>query len=104
MANSLKRLSGVTVALLSALSFLEAQTSSPAAAASPGAALPSAPVSGTSAKATDNPPMLLVQAPGTAASPAVAPAKTTTSTTSTTATGTEQDTVVESGGVGVREF
>ena len=46
--------------------------------------------------------MFVVQAPGPAASPA-ATAKTTTSATSPEST-TEQQTVIESGGVGVREF
>ena len=98
MANSLKRLSCATAALLSALTFSEAQISAPAPSASPAAALPSTPVSPASAKATDNSPLMVVQASGAAASPAA------TKTTSTTATATEQDGSIESGGVGVREF
>lgn len=101
MANSLKRLSCATAALLSALTFSEAQTSAPAPSASPAAALPSTPVSPASAKATDNSPLMVVQASGAAASPAAATTKTTSSTTTTT---TEQDSAIESGGVGVREF
>jgi len=57
-------------------------------------------------KPADHPPMLLVQAPVQAASPA-APSttkSTTTSSTVTTPTLTEADATVESGGVGVREF
>jgi type IV pilus assembly protein PilQ len=96
MANSLKRLSLATAALLITFSSLEAQTSAPAPAVSPAAALPTAPA--TSAKAGDNAPMLVVQASG-----ATAPAATTTTTTTGTAVPADQD-VIESGGVGVREF
>jgi type IV pilus secretin PilQ/predicted competence protein len=101
MATSLKRLGFATAALLSGFSMLEAQTASPAPATSPVAALPSSPVSASAPK-TGDAPLLLVQASATAASPAPAPAKTTGGTTS--AAPTEQDAVVESGGVGIREF
>jgi len=100
MATSLIRLGVATAALLSGFSMLEAQTASPAPAISPVAALPSTPVSASAPK-TGDAPLLLVQASATAASPAPAAAK-TTATTSTV--NTEQDAVVESGGVGIREF
>ena len=99
MATSLIRLGFATAALLSGFSTLEAQTTSPAPANSPVAALPSTPVSASAPKTSDA-PLLLVQASSAAASPAPVAAKTTTATTAAT----EQDSVVESGGVGVREF
>jgi type IV pilus secretin PilQ/predicted competence protein len=95
MANSIKRLSSAAAALLITLSVSEAQNASPAPSASPAAALPAAPAPAASTTA----PMLVVQASGAAATPA-ATTKTTTASTATT----EQDSVVESGGVGVREF
>ncbi len=96
MANSLRRLSGAAAALLTTLSLTEAQTGSPAPATSPAAALPSAT---PAAAASSNASMLVVQATGATA----APTSTTTKTTTSVA-GADQDTVVESGGVGVREF
>jgi type IV pilus secretin PilQ/predicted competence protein len=100
MATSLKRLGFATAALLSGFSMLEAQTASPIPASSPVAALPSAPVSASAPK-TGEAPLLLVQASGGTASPAPAAAK-TAGTAPTVPT--EQDAVVESGGVGIREF
>jgi type IV pilus assembly protein PilQ len=97
MANNLKRLSCATAALLSALILAEAQTNAPSPTASPADALPSAPVSAAPTNATDNSPLLVVQASGPAATPATV-TKTTTTTTP------EQDSTIESGGVGVREF
>ena len=82
------------VAFLTVLSLSQAQTN-PAPA---GPAQPPDPI-----KPADQPPMLLVQAPAQAASPA-APKSTTTTTTTTTPVLTEADATVESGGVGVREF
>jgi type IV pilus assembly protein PilQ len=97
MGNLLKRLSCAGAALLITLSLSEAQTGSPAPAKNP-AALPSpAPASTASANA----PLLVVQASGSPAASPNANAKPNAGATSTTA---EQDTVVESGGVGVREF
>ncbi len=82
----------VAVAFLGALSLSQAQTiPAPAGSAQP----PNPP------KPADQPPMLLVQAPAQAASPA-AP-KSTTATASAPVL-TEADAAVESGGVGVREF
>ncbi len=82
----------VAVAFLGALSLSQAQTiPAPAGSAQP----PNPP------KPTDQPPTLLVQAPAQAASPA-AP-KSTTATASAPVL-TEADAMVESGGVGVREF
>ena len=111
MATPLKRLSFATVALLGAFSISEAQTSSPAPVAATAtkttatagtttttAALPSSPVSASGSKAADA-PLLLVQASAAAAAsptPAKAAAPTTLSN--------DQDSAVESGGVGVREF
>src|SRR5205814_9075269 len=96
MVTSLKQRGCVaTVAFLSALSLSQAQTN-PAPA---GPAQPPDPI-----KPADHAPMLLVQAPAQAASPA-APAKSTTTTSTVTAPAlTEADATVESGGVGVREF
>src|SRR5438477_7310414 len=97
MVTSLKQRGCVaTVAFLSALSLSQAQTN-PAPA---GPVQPPDPI-----KPADHPPMMLVQAPAQAASPA-APVKSTTTTTSTVTAPalTEADAAVESGGVGVREF
>jgi type IV pilus assembly protein PilQ len=103
MANYLKRLGGVTAVLLSFLSLSQAQTSSPAPTTSPAvAALPSAPPA--TAKAADGAPMLVVQASSPAAAPATTTKATTTSTTSSTTAPSDQDSLIESGGVGVREF
>ena len=96
MANPLKRLSSAVAVLLIMFATSNAQPGSPVPATSPGAALPAAaPASATSG----NDPALVVQASGTAA-PAPKPAGAATAST----TATEQDTVIESGGVGVREF
>jgi type IV pilus assembly protein PilQ len=97
MSNSFKPLAFATAALLGALSFSQAQTSAPQppAGTAPAAAAQSA---DPTAKAGDNSSMLLVQAPGAAASPAA-----TTKTGAAPGT-TEQDSVIEGGGVGVREF
>jgi type IV pilus assembly protein PilQ len=95
MANSFKKLGCAMAALLGALSLSQAQTSSPqpAAGASPAAAVQPA---NPTTKANENSPLMLVQAAGPSASPAV--------TTKTTATTTEPESATESGGVGVREF
>jgi type IV pilus assembly protein PilQ len=95
MANSFKKLGCAMAALLGALSLSQAQTSSPqpAAGASPAAAVQPA---NPTTKANENSPLMLVQAAGPSASPAV--------TTKTTATTTEPESTTESGGVGVREF
>ena len=98
MVTSLKQRGYVAaaVAFLTVLSLSQAQTN-PAPA---GPAQPPDPI-----KPADHAPMLLVQAPAQAASPA-APAKSTTTTSSTVTAPalTEADAAVESGGVGVREF
>jgi type IV pilus assembly protein PilQ len=95
MVTSLKQRGYVAaaVAFLTVLSLSQAQTS-PAPA---GPAQPPEPI-----KPADHPPMMLVQAPAQAASPAVP--STTKSTTMTAPALTEADAAVESGGVGVREF
>jgi type IV pilus secretin PilQ/predicted competence protein len=103
MATPLKRLSFATVALLGAFSMSEAQTSPPApvtntTTTTTTTALPSSPVSAAGSKASDA-PLLLVQANAAAASPSPA-AKAAAPTTLSS----DQDSVVESGGVGVREF
>jgi type IV pilus assembly protein PilQ len=77
------------VAFFSALCLSQAQTNQP---------LPTNPPTGP-AKPADNPPMLLVQAPAQAATPAVPSAPSTA-----TGTAAEAESAVESGGVGVREF
>ncbi len=105
MATPLKRLSFATAALLSTFSMSDAQTSSPVPVTTTTAttttttapALPSSPVTTSGLKAPDA-PLLLVQANAAAASPT--PAKATAPATLTA----EQDSAVESGGVGVREF
>ena len=106
MANSLKTLRAVAAASLTMFSLTEAQTSKPAPAASPApaavlplapapaAVLPSAPIP-AAVKGTDGAPMLVVQASGAAAAPAA---------TKTTTTAAVDDSAIESGGVGVREF
>ena len=99
MATPLKQLSLATAVLLSTFSLSEAQTGSPAPVTSPVAALPTSPVSASAPK-TGDAPLLLVQASAAAASPAPAATKTTTTSSAVT----EQDSAVESGGVGVREF
>ena len=81
------------VAFLSLLSLSHAQTN-PAPA---GPAQAPEPI-----KPADHPPMLLVQAPAQAASPA--PAAKSAATTMAAPALTEADATVESGGVGVREF
>src|SRR6202043_3872694 len=95
MANSFKKLGCAMGVLLGALSLSQAQTSSPqpAAGASPAAAVQPA---NPTTKANENSPLMLVQAAGPSASPAV--------TTKTIATTTEPESTTESGGVGVREF
>ena len=95
MANLLKPMSCAAAALLGTLTISQAQTSSPAPAVSPAAALPTAPVAPGSAKGSDN--LLVLQASAGAPSPVA-------KTTQTASTTTEQDPATESGGVGVREF
>src|ERR1700736_300487 len=95
MVTSLKnRVCVAAVAFLGALSLSQAQTYP----APTGPAQPPDPV-----KPADHPPMLLVQAPAQAATPATK-STTTSSTVTTGAPATEADATVESGGVGVREF
>ncbi len=98
------KLSGfVTALLLSGLSLSEAQTSTPALAAS---ASPSALVQAVNptAKASDNSGVLLVQASAPAASPSPAVMATPTTSAAPTTTAIEPDNLTENGGVGVREF
>src|SRR5256714_10621790 len=100
MVTSLKQRGYVAaaVAFLTVLSLSQAQTNS----ASAGPAQAPDPI-----KPADHPPMMLVQAPAQAASPAVPSTAKSTTTTSSTMTApalTEADATVESGGVGVREF
>jgi type IV pilus assembly protein PilQ len=93
MVTSLKQRGCVAaVAFLGVLSLSQAQTN-------PASAAPAQPPNPP--KPADQPPILLVQAPAQAASPA-AP-KSTTATASAPVL-TEADAAVESGGVGVREF
>jgi type IV pilus assembly protein PilQ len=95
MVTSLKQLgSAAAVAFLCVLSLSQAQTNPPAAAP---AQTPEQPATG------DHSPMLLVQAPVQAASPAAKPA-TGTGTAQASPVLTEADANIESGGVGVREF
>jgi len=99
MATPLKRLS-FAAALLTAFSVSDAQTGSPApvtTTTATTAALPSSPVPASGSKASDA-PLLLVQANAAAASPT--PAKAAAPATLSA----DQDSVVESGGVGIREF
>src|SRR5260370_41567020 len=81
-------------ALLTAVSLSQAQTGAPNPAASRSVAPTPA----------ENSPVLLVQAPAPAASPAPATATKTTGSAPTAAVTSEPDSVVESGGVGGREF
>ena len=96
MVTSLKQRGCVAaVAFLGMLSLSHAQTN----AAPAGPAQAPAPI-----KPADNPPMLLVQAPAQAATPANKTTTTTSSAVTTTSPATEADASIESGGVGVREF
>src|SRR4051812_44053190 len=96
MATSFKQRGCVAAAaFLSMLSLSQAQTN-PAPAGPAQAPNPIRPA--------ENPPMLLVQAPAQAASPAQAKSGTTAATTVQSPTLTEADANIESGGVGVREF
>src|SRR5437588_6739609 len=97
MAKSFKPLGCAAAALLGIVSFHQAEARAPesADAKALGAAIQPANSAGNGA---DNPPMLLVQAPATAASSPAATIKTNPPNNS------EEDSVVESGGVGVREF
>jgi len=92
-----QRGSVAALAFLAALSLSQAQTNPPQAAP---AAPTQEPAQVQPARA-DHPPMMLVQAPAQAASPAANPAAATTVTSPVL---TEADANVESGGVGVREF
>jgi type IV pilus assembly protein PilQ len=92
MVNSSKHWGFAAAAFLAAFSVSHAQTSGPNPAAT------------TVPKSSDNPPLLVAQAPAVpAASPAAATAKSGAASTSVTDP-TETDTAVENGGVGVREF
>src|SRR6266480_4000701 len=97
MVTSIKqRGCAAAVAFMGMVSLSHAQTN-PAPA---GPAQPPDPI-----KPADHPPMMLVQAPVQAASPAAAAKSTTTTSSTVTAPAlTEADATVESGGVGVREF
>ena len=96
MATSLKILSCAAAALLGTFTLSQAQNKSASPAATPVAALPSAPApAGTPG---DNSPLLVVQAQGTA--PAASPA----AATKPAGNPAEPEASVESGGVGVREF
>src|SRR6266480_4667836 len=97
MAKSFKPLGCAAAALLGIVSFHQAEARAPesADAKALGAAIQPANSAGNGA---DNPPMLLVQAPATAASSPAATIKTNPPNNS------EEDSVVESGGMGVREF
>src|SRR6266849_4722795 len=95
MVNFLKhRGCKAAAALLTAVSLSQAQTG----ASNPAASRSVAPTP------AENSPVLLVQAPAPAASPAPATATKTTGSAPTAAVTSEPDSVVESGGVGVREF
>jgi type IV pilus secretin PilQ/predicted competence protein len=101
MANSSKTLSCAAAMLLGALAYSQAQTIAPAANTNSVAALPSAPVSASSVKTTDASSMLVAQAAASAATPVPASAAVAGVPGAPVA---EQDSAIESGGVGVREF
>src|SRR6266568_4753522 len=101
MATSSKLLGCVTALLLGGFSLSQAQTGSPAPAASAGPAALVQAVNPT-AKASENSAVLLVQASLPSASPAARPPSTTSPATTTTTI--EPDNLTENGGVGVREF
>src|SRR5712691_6481605 len=101
MARSSKLLGCVTALLLGGFSLSQAQTGSPAPAASAGPAALVQAVNPT-AKASDNSAVLLVQASAPSASPGARPPSTTSAATTTTTI--EPDNLTENGGVGVREF
>jgi type IV pilus secretin PilQ/predicted competence protein len=107
MFNRFKLLICGTAALLGAITLSEAQVGSPTPASAAEsakqpatAALPVA----TSAKASDNSPLTLVQASTTNAAPPATTTTTKTTSTSTTTDPTEADAATDTGGVGVREF
>src|SRR5438132_12080891 len=101
MATSSKLSGCVTALLLGGFSLSQAQTKSPATAAS---ASPAALVQAVNptAKVSDNSAVLLVQASAASASPAARTPSTTSPATTTTTI--EPDNLTENGGVGVREF
>jgi type IV pilus secretin PilQ/predicted competence protein len=92
-----QRGSVAALAFLAALSLSQAQTNPPQAAP----AAPTQEPAQVQAARADHPPMMLVQAPAQAASPAANPGAPTTVASPVL---TEADANVESGGVGVREF
>lgn len=102
MVTPSKLLGYVTTLLLSGVSLSQAQTSLPAPVASASPAAVQA--SNSTAKPSDNPALLLVQASTPAASPAAATTTTSTTSGSSTTTTIEPDNLTENGGVGVREF
>jgi type IV pilus secretin PilQ/predicted competence protein len=119
MPNRLKPFLCAGAALLTALTVVNAQTSSPSPApnSSPVESTQKAPLADTKTKpatpplptgpSTKSDNLLLVQAStsNAATSPSVAPTTSTTTTTTTTAPGpVEPDNVTDNGGVGIREF
>jgi type IV pilus secretin PilQ/predicted competence protein len=119
MPNRLKPFLCAGAAFLTAITVVNAQTSSPSPApsSSPAQSTQKAPLADTKTKpatpplptgpSTKSDNLLLVQAStsNAATSPSVAPTTTATTTTTTTAPGpVEPDNVTDNGGVGVREF
>jgi type IV pilus secretin PilQ/predicted competence protein len=119
MPNRLKPFLCAGAAFLTALTVVNAQTSSPSPApsSSPAELTQKAPLADTKTKpatpplptgpSTKSDNLLLVQAStsNAATSPSVAPTTSTTTTTTTTAPGpVEPDNVTDNGGVGIREF
>jgi len=117
MPNRLTTFLCAGAALFTALTVVNAQTSSPAAApsSSPVDTVQKAPLAETKTKpatpplptgpSTKSDNLLLVQATTSNAATSPAPATSTTTSTTTTATGpVEPDAVTDSGGVAVREF
>jgi type IV pilus secretin PilQ/predicted competence protein len=117
MPNRLTTFLCAGAALFTALTVVNAQTSSPSAApsSSPVDTVQKAPIAETKTKpatpplptapSTKSDSLLLVQATTTNAATSPAPATSTTTSTTTTATGpVEPDSVIDNGGVAVREF
>ena len=113
MPNRLKTFLCAGAALFLALTVVNAQTSSPAAAPSSSPAAATLPAETKTKSATPPLPtgpstksdnLLLVQATTASASPAPSTTTTTTTTSTTSAGPVEPDSVSDNGGVGVREF
>jgi type IV pilus secretin PilQ/predicted competence protein len=109
MANSFKQWGFAAAAFLGVLCLSQAQTSSPRPVPNSNSTVAQSSIaldnqSTVAARGSENSPALLVQAAAAGASPATNTTKTTTASSAVTAATPEPDSVIENGGVGVREF